>query len=440
MDFSFLRCVAVLLLTGACLSAAGAQTAPDTLALSLPDLLTAAWVHNPSLRAVRLNATALARHQRHFSALPEPEASVSYMPGIVDAPFMPRSQWQVVQEIPYPGKRALRGEIAHLDAQRAGLETQAMEQDVVLALQMAYLDLYGLQEQQRLVALFRDDLRVFAEATVVRYEVGQEAQQAVLRLQLEQNALARTVLALETQQQEALNRLARLAGRPDLAAALAVRLLPPPPTPLPDVLPDTLPSQRPEVQVRRTARDRAAREVAMARRDFYPDFMLGLGVVDMPAMTFGTHDGGSDAAAFRERAQLGLMVEAGVRIPLWRDRLRANLEAAQLHQAQAEAEEDALHADLLAELLTLRQQHALARRTLALYETTLLPQVEATREAALLAYTTGQVEFAALLEAERMRFDLHREAVGAQTRLWQTEATLARAFNLLPSFTASHLP
>jgi outer membrane protein TolC len=439
VDCPFLRAVAVLLLTGVCLSPAGAQTAPDTLALSLPDLLTAAWVHNPSLRAVRLNATALVRHQRHFSALPEPEASVSYMPGFVDAAFMPRSQWQVMQEVPYPGKRALRGEVAHLDAQMAGLDAQAMEQDVVLALQRAYLDLYGLQEQQRLVATFREDLRAFAEAAAVRYEVGQEAQQAVLRVQLEQHALARTALALEVQQQEALNQLARLTGRPDLAAATAVRLRPPPPIPLPAVLPDTLPTQRPEVQARRVARERARREVAMARRDFYPDFMLGLGVVDMPAMTFGTHDGGSDATAFRERAHVGLMVEAGVRLPLWRNRLRANVEAAELHQAQAEAEEEALHADLRAELLTLRQQHTLALRTLALYETTLLPQAEATREAALVAYTNGQAGFGELLEAERMRFDLYREAVVARTGLWQTEATLARAFNLVPSLATPHL-
>lgn len=428
----------MLLLVGACVPLSRAQMASDTLVLSLPDLRTAAWVHNPSLRAARLNAAALSRHQRHFSALPDPAATVAYMPGFADAAFMPRSQWRITQEVPYPGKRVLRGEVAHLDARMAVLEAQAREQEVALDLHLAYLDLYDAQEQHRLIAAFWQDLDAFGEAAASRYTVGQESQQALLRLQLEKSTLARQLLELETLQRDALNRLARLAGRPELAAAVAVRLLPPPTTALPEILPDTIPSQRPEVQARCTAIDRATREVAMARRDFYPDFMLGIGVMDMPVMAFGAHDGTDDAAAFRERAHLGLMVEAGVRIPLWRDRLRSNAEAAALHQAQAEAEAEALEADLRAELLTQRQQHALARRTLALYETTLLPQVETAHEAARVAYATGQVGFGELLDTQRMRFDLHREAVMARTRLWQIEATLARALYRLPALNTSH--
>src|SRR5690606_25248239 len=96
------------------------------------------------------------------------------------------------------------------------------------------------------------------------------------------------------------------------------------------------------------------------------------------------------------------------------------------------ARRDALDAEIdtrIADLaFSARQDHT----ALALFRDRLIPQAEAAAESLLNAYTTGQADFLALLDAERTLFALRTEAEEAAARLLLTAAALERAVGAPP--------
>jgi cobalt-zinc-cadmium efflux system outer membrane protein len=176
---------------------ATAQVKSDTL-LSLQALIQEALQANPVLQASRLAAAAQRTRSTQARAWPDPSLEVSYRPlalggldGAVPASLM------LMQEVPFPGKRTLEGKSAFLEAEAMVHEADAQALKLVYALRTTYYELYRVGETRRLIEAFRERLAAFAEAATVRYEVGQESQAAVLRLQLERHTLTQRLLALQ---------------------------------------------------------------------------------------------------------------------------------------------------------------------------------------------------------------------------------------------------
>ena len=293
----------------------------------LGDVLRQVQEANPSLRAARLGADALGTRARQASALPDPTVGVTYQPlPILTARGAQRTQWRVEQMVPFPGKRALQGEIAGLSADVAASEADALAADLLLEAKKAYYALYRTQQVEALVQDFQDELRSFEEAATVRYEVGEGAQQAVLKAQLEKQKLAERLIGLQTRQRQAAETLARLTGRPgDVRRFQRVALERPP---VPDLdaaglLPIAL-QERPEVDALDAATTRAARQVDLAKKQFLPDVGLSLTYFDIADTEMPPSATGRDALA------LGAMIK----VPLQRGRLRAQLEEARLRQAE----------------------------------------------------------------------------------------------------------
>lgn len=164
--------------------------AADTTVLRLDDLLREVRTANPSLRARRLRVDALNTKSEQVSALPDPTVGGAYQPySIVTARGPQRSQWQVQQQIPFPGKRRLRGEVARLTADVAASEAEAFADDLTYQVKTAYYTLYRVQEQTRLVRQFQEDLAGFEESAATQYEVGRGPQQAILKAQVERGRL-----------------------------------------------------------------------------------------------------------------------------------------------------------------------------------------------------------------------------------------------------------
>jgi outer membrane protein TolC len=331
-----------------------------------------------------------------------------------------RSQWRVEQQVPFPGKRTLRGAIAALGADVAGREAEALMQDLTLEAKQTYYALVRIQQQAALVASFQEQLRTFEEAAATRYEVGTGAQQAILKAQLERNRLALQLSILAEDRQAALETLARLADRPVRADSLVV-----PPVAVPELAgPDSLLvvalGRRPEAEALRLARQRAERQEALAQKQFWPDVTLNLTYIDVAESDIPPNADGRDALA------LG----AGVKLPLWRDKLRAGVEEAEVRQRQVAARYEALEQTLRTRIADLRQRLAQQRARYDLLTGTLIPQAETTLEATLSAYTTGRTDFLDLLDAERTLFRLRMDRYALAARLWSTTAALERTLGV----------
>lgn len=398
---------------------ASAQPTPaDTTALRLRQLLRETVQDNPTLRAARLRADALSYRPKQAGALPDPTASLGYQPRpILTARGYQRSQWQVQQQIPFPGKRRLRREVAALGARVAASDADALEQDLALQLKQSYYELYRAQEQVQLIRQFQTQLEGFEEAATTRYEVGEGSQQAILKAQIERGRLSVKLEALAAERQSALEALARLTGRAELEAPAAPVQAVPPALPLEAGGLAAALEARPEAEALRRRVVQADRRIALARRAFLPDFTLGATYSDL---------GGTDLApAMTGRDAVSLSVS--LKIPLWLDKQRARLEEAQLQKRRADTRLEALQLEIQAELDDLRSQFRRQERQLALLEETLVPQAETALEATLNAYAAGHTDFINLLDAERTLFQLQMEREATYARYLTTAARLERA-------------
>jgi len=108
-----------------------------------------------------------------------------------------------------------------------------------------------------------------------------------------------------------------------------------------------------------------------------------------------------------------------VTIPLQQSARRAREREAVLMVSAADAKRAAAESRLLGELGTAYAAFTSGRETLQLLQGTLRPQAEATRDATRAAFSTGRVDFDAVLEAERQLVDTRMATLTAEveTRL-----------------------
>ena len=120
------------------------------------------------------------------------------------------------------------------------------------------------------------------------------------------------------------------------------------------------------------------------------------------------------------------MVE--MNIPLQQQSRRAQEREAETMLAVARSRKEATVNQLLGDLAENVLALDAARRIEALAASSLLPQTEATFQAALVGYQNGKVDFATLLDAQRQilkaRLDMLNAQVEAQIRLAEIEKLL----------------
>jgi len=188
----------VLFLTGS-LSQEGSAQVGDTLVVSsLDELLELVHLANPGLRAASLGARALGERPEQVRLLPDPNFAVGLqLVPIVTARGSQRTQWQVQQAIPFPGKLELREDAAVWTARVARAGVSTMEHSLLQQTKVAYFDLHRIVGQESLVRDFQRTLRDYETVARTRYEVGTGIQQVILRAQLERNALSSRLIDLD---------------------------------------------------------------------------------------------------------------------------------------------------------------------------------------------------------------------------------------------------
>jgi outer membrane protein TolC len=122
-----------------------------------------------------------------------------------------------------------------------------------------------------------------------------------------------------------------------------------------------------------------------------------------------------------------LAVMLSAKIPLQRGRLRARLDQARLRAAQVEARQEAIETAITTEIADVAYAARREAETLVLFRDRLLPQAQATVESVLAAYTTGEADYVAFLDAERSRFQVQLGLEESLGRYLDATARLERA-------------
>lgn len=420
------RWMGAVLICSFCFSPADsqAQTVPAANSgIPLDVLIESARVQNPMLTASRLEAEAMALQSGQVAAWPDPQLSFVYQPfPIYTARGIQRSQVRVEQMVPYPGKLRLKGAIADFQAEGAGFDAKAFEDDVVMQIKQAYYEVHRVDKQRNLIASFEQRLRDFEQSATAQYEVGTGLQQAIIKAQLERNTLSRQLLLLAQQRRSAVETLARLSNQsiPDAMQ-----------TAVPEALPDVSGLElkglythalvvRPELDRLSSAMAQNDAEKALAEKAFLPDFGFSITYFDVGTADIPPAADGRDALA------LGI----SIKVPLQRKSRRARVEEIDVRFRQIAARQEALETGIQTSLADLLSGLHLEAEQIILFRDVLIPQAQTTLESTLSAYTTGRIGFLDLLDAERMLFNLHTGYEDARARYLKTIAALERTLGI----------
>jgi outer membrane protein TolC len=388
---------------------------PVLVAERLADLETAALMNNPTLRRMRHEATAERARAGYVAKLPDPSVGATvFTPPMHFEPDRQRAELQVMQMLPWLSRLHAEARAAYLEAAAAENEYEAERLRVLGEVRAAWFRLYVLGKQIEITEADRAQLNSLVETANARVAAGDAQPGDVLMATLELSGLDEQLISYRQQVVSTGAEVNRLVGRD---AALPVA--PPPSVALetPDwsyeFLRHLAHEAQPELNAARlrTAATRWGIESARLKRR--PDVTLGAGWMVMDAPGAVMPDAGSDSFT------LGVTTT----LPIAHRKYDAmTAEASHRHYAaHASEEETTLRLDAL--LRDLSEQAAAGRRTLELYETSILPQARQTFAADQKSLANNSVTFDRVIRDYRTLLGLE---LGYHRALGQYATTLAR--------------
>jgi len=348
---------------------------------------------------IRVTARKLAMAEAHVSgagALDDPSVMYRGWQVPLRQPWdynAAMNMFMVGQSFPGPGKRSLRSQVATDAIGTAKAELEATKQSVSAQVHKAFYDLLRNADELRVhdeqVAIARQAF----EAARIKYSVGHVPQQDVLKAQVAVTKLIEHLVMLEQDAELSRAALNALVGRNaenpiEVTGQYGV------PAQLPAIteLEQLAVVNRPELAAATTSVKQAEDEIALARKQYIPDFSANVGYMLMPS--------GSEH-------RNNYMIEGSMTLP-WLNRRKHDSE---IHEAQAAATER--QAELEAtRLAVFRQiQEALvranaAKRLVDLYQKTLRPQSEATLRSTAIAYENDRTDILNLLDSQNTTLDV----------------------------------
>jgi len=358
----------------------------------LSDLLAEGEKNNPQIEAARHGFEAAKQVPTEVSTLPDPQFTLQHFSVGSPRPFAGYTNSEfayiglgVSQDIPYPGKLRLKGEIAKREADVSQQQIESVRRSVLAELKAAYFQLAYLSKTLAILQQDGELLKQVQQAADARYRSGMGTQQDLLQAQLQQTKLLREIAMhhlevgkLEAQIKQLLN---RPQDSPDIEAAELVEM------PLVQTYAELLAAaevQNPEIASAKKMIEKQSLQVDLARKDFYPDF-------NVQYMWQRT-----DPTQFRAY----YMLSVGVRVPIYRGRKqRPELAQAEAEKLRAGSELQAQSQQIAAEL---RGQYVQAQQTselLRIHREGLSPQSRSEFQAALATYQSNKQDFQALLAA-----------------------------------------
>jgi outer membrane protein TolC len=387
----------------ACLLAAASAAAQEPATTwTIDQAVAEAVAASPEIRSATEGLQAARSRPAQVRSLPDPMLSAGYSANGRPWPGAGLGQeptsnigFMVSQELPYPGKRALRAAIAGREADAEEIGIDAVRLSVTSRVKQAYYRLAYAYAAADVLTRNRSLLDTLLAVSENRYAVGTAAQQDVIKAQAQLSILE---LQLERTRQERATREAELNAlrakpfgtpvpRPqDLAAT-------PFETSLDSVVAVAM-DHAPMLQRDRVQIERSALSLDAARKDYKPDFALAGGYYYMGAMP--------PMYEFR----------IDVQIPLQRGKRAAAVAEQRSLLEQSKQVLESTRLDLQGRIAGDYQMSATSARLVVLYRDTVLPQARLALESSIASYQTGGVDvlsvltnFATVLEYEMRYFD-----------------------------------
>ncbi len=318
------------------------------MSTSLRELIQEAEQKNPRL-AASFHAWQASRNvPKQISALPETQVSVQLLSVGSPRPFAGYSNsdfayigFGASQDIPYPGKRQLRAQVAEHEAESMEAQTDSVRRMLVGSLKIVYFKLAYIQQTAGVLQKSDQLLNQVEQAAEARYRVGQGNQQDVLKAQLQHTKILQEIAHHHQEEGLLEAQIKQLLGRSQessdiIADTLTARSL----SFTPSELLQRASEQNPDVHSKQASIRLQETQVELAHKEFRPDFNVGY-----------TYE--HNASQFKDY----YMASFSVRLPN-RGRQRAALAEAEQNQERARQELDAESQRVLSEV---QQQYVRAK-------------------------------------------------------------------------------
>jgi cobalt-zinc-cadmium efflux system outer membrane protein len=368
-----------------------AQEAPSpSQPVKLADLLAEAERNNPQIQAARHGWQSAQQVPTQVSTLPDPQFVFQHVSVGSPRPFAGYTNSDfayvglgVSQDLPYPGKLRLRGEIAKKEADVTQQRYESVRRAILAEMKMAYFQVAYLAKRETILEGDGQLLQQVEQAAEARYRNGMGSQQDVLQAQLERTKLLREVTTNQLESGKVQAGIKQLLNRPQSSPDIETsELSETVPAYTYDQLLTAAKANNPEIAGAQKMVEKQGLQVDLAKKDFYPDFNLQY----MWQRT--------DPTQFRAY----YVVTLGVRIPIYRGRRQQpQLAQAEADQSRAKSEYEMQTQQIVFQL---RQQFLGSEKSaelLKIYREGLVPQARAALQAGMAAYQSNRQDFQALL-------------------------------------------
>jgi outer membrane protein TolC len=350
----------------------------------LPSLVEEALRNNREILAAQKRYEAARQRPSQASSLPDPTVSVGYTSNGGPWPVAgigreatSNAGLTVSQEMPFPGKRKLRGEIAAKEADAEFEQYLAVRLNVVSRLKQAYHELHHATVGIAFVKRYQDVLRNILRISEARYAVGRAAQQDVFKAQTQFSIFETQLLRYEQERDSKEIEIGALLNRP------ATGRIEVPEDMAPGELTVTLDemlaharTQAPALTREQKVVERSELAANLARKSYYPDYTVSGGYFNQ----------GGLPPMWQFRVDF--------KLPAWfGTKQRAEVNERVFTASQARHDYEAADVGIQA---SIREQYTLAataRKLVNLYQKSVIPEAQLALESSLAGYQTGALDF-----------------------------------------------
>ncbi len=361
---------------------------------ALSDYLRFAMLNNPRVEAEYYAWAASVERITGARSLPDPRITFEADITSVLEAVMPG----LMIDLPGRGKLRAAGDVAAGESRASYFRFEIEVLRTAMALKSAYFRLHFLEDTlrvQRETASLLADLETQAQQQVA---AGRSGIEDVLRAQIDREQLLTQITNLEDSRGVLLAEFRAALGlqHDDADVPVPTAFEPSPPPPPADQILALAAARNPQLRQMEAEVERGEAMIDLARTSRVPDFSVGI-MADVMASPVMWRPTGS------------------ITLPIWRDKIAAEISAAQLEKRSSEARLSAEQIGLAADVASMLYLYRESVRNIDLYAATLLPKAHQSLDAARSGYAAGRSSFLDVIDAERQLLVLDLSLVEART-------------------------
>uniref|UniRef100_Q01PK0 Outer membrane efflux protein n=1 Tax=Solibacter usitatus (strain Ellin6076) TaxID=234267 RepID=Q01PK0_SOLUE len=343
--------------------------------------------HNREILAAQKKYEAARQIPAQASALADPTLSVGYTANGAPYPVAgigrdvtSNAGVMVSQELPFPGKRQLRGDIAAKEASAEFQQYLAVRLSVTSRLKQAYHELHHANVSITFVKRYQDLLQKILRISEARYTVARAAQQDIFKAQTQFAIFETQLLRYEQERTAKQIEINALLNRPQGGAIDVPDDMDPGELTIPlDELLAGARTHAPSLAREQKIVERNDLSSALARKSVYPDYTVSGGYFNQ----------GSMPPMWQFRVDF--------KIPAWyRTKQHAEITEKAFSAVEARHNYEAADVALQAQVRAQYTAAVTSRKLIDLYRKSVVPGSQLALESSIASYETGTLDFLSL--------------------------------------------